>query len=125
MTPEFPPSKSPRPARTISTALVVPRRRWSAAEKEHLLACFERSGQSASQFCRDMGLCQPTFSAWRRQAAPTVSAAPTRFAAVHLAASSPPTAPHQVAIHCPDGSTVVAAVGADPRWLGELARALR
>lgn len=125
MTPEFPPAKLPRPARTISTALVVRRRRWSAAEKEQLLACFERSGQSASRFCREAGLCQPTFSAWRRQATQTVSAAPTRFAAVRLAASSSSTAPHQVAIHCPDGSTVVAAVGADPHWLGELARALR
>lgn len=105
--------------------MVVSRRRWSAAEKQHLLACFARSGQSASQFCREAGLCQPTFSAWRRQAAPTAPHTASHFAAVEIRESSSPATMHQVAIQCPDGCTVVAAVGTDPRWLGELARMLR
>lgn len=125
MTPEYSPAKTLRLAKPVSAFPVVARRRWSSDEKERLLACFARSGKSASQFCRETGLCQPTFSAWRRRWARNAASAPPRFAAVRIDAPVSPGLPHQVAIHCPDGCTVVAAVGTDPRWLGELAAALR
>jgi transposase-like protein len=127
MTPEYSPAKTPRLAKPISALPVVARRRWTSDEKERLLADFARSGQSASQFCRETGLCPPTFSAWRRCWARDAASAPLspRFAAVRVDAPVSPDLLPQVAIHCPDGCTVVAAVGSDPRWLGELTRALR
>lgn len=125
MTPESSPAKTLRLAKPVSAALVIARRRWSAAEKAELLAGFARSGKSASQFCRETGLCQPTFSAWRRLGARDAASAPARFAAVRVGPPVTPATTHQVAIHCLDGCTVVAAVGTDPRWLGALAAALR
>ena len=125
MTPEYSPAKTLRLAKPGSAALVVARHRWSADEKAELLACFARSGKSAAQFCRETGLCQPTFSAWRRRGARDTTINPPRFAAVRVDPARSPGLAHQIAIHCPDGCTVVAAVGADPGWLGELARALR
>lgn len=128
MTPAYSPAspaKTLRPAKTVSASPVVARRRWSADEKDRLLACFARSGKSASQFCRETGLCQPTFSAWRRQGARDPAGAPPRFAAVRIDSAVSPGLADQVAIHCPDGCTVLTAVGVDPRWLAELARALR
>jgi transposase-like protein len=124
MTPEYSPAKTLRLAKSVSTALVVARRRWSAEEKALLLAGFARSGQSAAQFCRETGLCQPTFSAWRRRGARDAAGSSPRFAAVRVDAPAAPGWPHQVAIQCPAGCTVVAAVGTDPRWLGALAAAL-
>ncbi len=125
MTPEYSPAKTLRLAKPVPTALVVARRRWSSDEKAELVACFARSGKSAAQFCREMGLCQPTFSAWCRQGARDAASAPPRFAAVRVDPARSPGLAHQIAIHCPAGCTVVAAVGTDPRWLGELAAALR
>jgi len=125
MTPEYLPAKTLRLAKPVSAALVVARRRWSADEKAELLACFARSGKSAAQFCRETGLCQPTFSAWCRRGAQDATNTPARFAAVRVGPPVTPAITHQVAIHCPAGCTVVAAVGTDARWLGELAAALR
>ncbi|MGQ0642752.1 MAG: IS66 family insertion sequence element accessory protein TnpA [Gemmatimonadaceae bacterium] len=62
------------------------RRRWSAAEKAHQLAAFEKRGVSIKTFCAEAGIPRSSFNLWRQQAR---MAASTKV--VSSRRSSPPT----------------------------------
>jgi hypothetical protein len=69
------------------------RRRTDAAQREQLLAAFERSGLSAAEFARLQGLNYTTFCGWRQRRGHTTT--PPAFVQVELAT---PVAPVELVI---------------------------
>jgi len=69
------------------------RRRTDAAQREQLLAAFERSGLSAAEFARQQGLNYTTFCGWRQRRGH--AATPPAFVQVELAT---PVAPVELLI---------------------------
>lgn len=102
------------------TRVAGARRRWSAEERNELLARFATSGRKAAQFCREEGLSAATFSAWCRKARGS------RFARVRVADEADATAGlPAVQIAVGGVYTVKVSAGTDPDWLARLLCALR
>lgn len=76
------------------------------------LARFERSGLSATEFCRRAKIHQATFSQWRHKAQ---TEGEPGFAEVQVSAASP-TCP--MTLHLPSGAKLEVAVATDAMWLG-------
>jgi transposase-like protein len=69
------------------------RRRTDPAQREQLLATFERSGLSAAEFARQQGFNYTTFCGWRQRRGQTPT--PPAFVQIDLAA---PVAPVELVI---------------------------
>lgn len=105
------------------------RRHLTADEKAGYVAQFSESGLSQAEFCRQMDLPAPSFSAWRRRAGAAAPSQP-EFAEVRVtelprrASVARPIAVPAVVIRLPGGTQLEATAGTDPRWLGQLLKAL-
>ena len=116
---------------TEALMLMKPRSRctWTAAERAEWLALFQRSGQTAAEFCRDNDLSPATLSIWRQQTQ-TLPSSDEGLVEVPMptfsepAAKTPvPTVP-AVTVRLPDGMQIQIVAGTDPTWLSQLLRAL-
>jgi transposase len=67
------------------------RRRWSAAEKEQLVAASLEPSASVSGVAREAGIHASQLYGWRRQLLRRSQPAPGSFAAVQIAAEPAPT----------------------------------
>lgn len=101
---------------------VKPRTRvmWSAAERAEWLALFERSGQTAAEFCRQNDLSPATLSFWLRQQQGTSDSEDGALVAVPMAAAPDRAATAIVGVELPSGLRLQVPVGADTPWLGAL-----
>ena len=95
------------------------RRRYSAEEKNEILAAYQKRTTSQLEFCRTQGLCLATVRSW---------------VAKHSEPSGglveiPPVRQHGddycVQMELRDGTVLRIAVGTDPRWLRQLVLSLR
>ena len=95
------------------------RRRWSAAEKERLVAASLEAGASVSVVARDAGIHPSQLYGWRRQLLrPSQSAA--SFAAVRISAEPAPTglpAPGLIEVEFANGSRMRITGPIDPTTL--------
>jgi transposase-like protein len=97
---------------------------WTAPERAEWLALFEKSGQTAAEFCRDNDLSPATLSFWlRQQGAPEPEQEP---ALVEVMMPTPSTAPASAAVtvRLPSGLRMEITAGTDPKWLAQLLRVL-
>jgi transposase-like protein len=95
--------------------MIKGRRRFTEQERSAYLARFERSGLSATEFCRRAKIHMSTFSFWRRTSAGRPLAAPT-FAEVRLNGTSPMTG--AVTLHLPSGARLEVPAGTEAAWRG-------
>ena len=93
------------------------KRRRSGAEWDEILTLHERSGQTAVAYCADHGLNVSQFYKRRRYRREQ-----RRFVAVEMPPRVPQDSPIEVAI---GEVTVRCTARTPPRWIGELASALR
>lgn len=108
-------------------------RKRSAAERQRLLALFERSGQSLKQFSREQGIALSTLAFWRRRAregtsrringelVEVPSALVDRCAG---ARSWVPEVPQAVQIRLPNCVELSVLAGTDSAWVAALLRGL-
>jgi transposase len=68
----------------LDASPATPRRRWSAAAKERIVAAASEPGVNVSAIARAHGLRPQQVFTWRRQAAKTAGAAGPTFAMVEL-----------------------------------------
>jgi len=114
----------------------------SLAEKRRQVRAFQASGLTRGAFCVRAGISRSSLSRWCRQieaadksvaghAKRTASLVRERpsFAEVRLEAKpeaeSPPPSPYRVAIHLSSGDRLLLPEACDPRWVGQVVRALR
>jgi transposase-like protein len=95
-------------------------------ERAEYVRLFEESGKSSAEFCRELGIGESTLALWRRQGreAPTPATFTEVPSNVVDAAMAANDRIERVTIEV-TGMRVIAAVGADVRWLAALATALR
>jgi transposase len=101
------------------------RRRWSAAEKQHLVAASLEVGASVSALAREAGIHASQLYGWRRQlrsAAPATSFAPVRIAAD--AAPAGVVGPGTIEIEFATGARLRITGAADPATLTAVVAAL-
>jgi transposase-like protein len=98
---------------------------WTASERAEWLALFEKSGQTAAEFCRDNDLSPATLSFWlRQQVAPEPEQEPALVEVMMPALSSTASASAAVTIQLPSGLRMEITAGTDPKWLAQLLRVL-
>jgi len=104
--------------------MMKPRTRvmWTAAERAEWLALYERSGQSAAEFCRQSDLSPATLYFWLRQQQGAASGQDGELVEVPLAVS---TALERrtggiVGVELPSGLRLQVPVGVDIVWLSAL-----
>lgn len=88
------------------------RRVYNRQQRAEYLAQFERSGLSATEFCRQARIHLSTFSQWRHQT--RVEAQPA-FAEVRLSSAGPAC---PVTLHLPGGAKVEVSAPTEATWLG-------
>lgn len=99
------------------------RRRWTAQQRVHWVALFEKSGQSMLSFCRDHDLRAATLSLWRAQRRKWGE--DSALVEIPVAAPSAPSMHATVVtMQLASGARLEIAAGTDPAWLGALVRAL-
>jgi len=106
------------------TVVMKPRTRvmWTAAERAEWLALYERSGQSAAEFCRQNDLSPATLYFWLRQQQGAPSGQDGELVEVPLAVA---TALERrtsgiVGVELPSGLRLQVPVGTDISWLSAL-----
>jgi len=115
----------------------------SLAEKRRQVRAFHASGLTRGAFCVREGISRSSLSRWCRQIEAAdksvvvhgkCKASPIRerpsFAEVRVEdakpeAESPPPSPYRVAIHLSSGDRLLLPEACDPRWVGQIVRALR
>jgi len=96
---------------------------WTASERAEWLALFEKSGQTAAEFCRDNDLSPATLSFWlRQQVAPEPEQEPALVEVMMPLSTAPASA--AVTIQLPSGLRMAITAGTDPKWLAQLLRVL-
>jgi transposase-like protein len=113
---------------SLSTAK-PPRTRcqWAPQERAEWVALFEKSGQTALEFCRDNDLAPATLSLWRAQLQGAAGDAEGagELVEIPLATLSAPSAVSAaVTMRLPGGVQLQIVAGTDPAWLSALLRAL-
>ncbi|MBX9823542.1 MAG: transposase [Xanthobacteraceae bacterium] len=101
------------------------RRRWSATEKERLVAASLEPGASVSALAREAGIHASQLYGWRRQL--RAAAPPTSFAPVRIAADAAPAGivcPGTIEIEFATGARLRVAGAADPATLTAVVAAL-
>jgi transposase-like protein len=91
------------------------------------VALFEKSGQTALEFCRDNDLAPATLSLWRAQLQGAAGDAEGagELVEIPLATLSAPSAVSAaVTMRLPGGVQLQIVAGTDPAWLSALLRAL-
>lgn len=114
------------------TLSAEPRRRvkWTAAERAEWLSLFERSGQTALQFCRANGLSSSTLSFWLHQKRKRMSSNNEPFIELprevvnRSAALDSHALTTGITLQLPGGMHLQIMTGTDPVWLAEVIRAL-
>ena len=100
------------------------RRRWSAAEKERIVAASLEPGAVVSALAREAGIHPSQLYGWRRQLCAR-RGAPAAFAAVRVAPESPlATGPGVIEVEFASGTRLRIAGSADPATLSALVGAL-
>jgi hypothetical protein len=115
----------------------------SLAEKRRQVRAFQASGLTRGVFCVRAGISRSSLSRWCRQIEAADKsvvghgkrpASPVRerpsFAEVRVEgrnpeAESPSPSPYRVAIHLSSGDRLLLPEACDPRWVGQVVRALR
>ena len=92
------------------------RRRWSAAEKERLVAASLEPGVGVSAVAREAGIHPGQLYGWRRKLCAR-QPAPSVFAAVRIAASSDLPGPATIDIEFANGTRMRITGAADPATL--------
>ena len=103
------------------------RRHWTEKEKREHVARFAESGETIARYCSESKVPMSTFMLWRREwrrgeAEASVPPCAAGFAQV-LVKEFP--ASYATVVHLPDGIKLEVALGADPRWVGQLIKTLR
>lgn len=108
--------------------MMKPRTRvmWTAAERAEWLALYERSGQSAAEFCRQNDLSPATLYFWLRQQQGAPSGEEGALVEVPLAMA---TALERrtggiVGVELPNGLRLQVPVGVDITWLSVLVQSV-
>lgn len=100
---------------------------WAPHERAEWVALFEKSGQTALEFCRDNDLAPATLSLWRAQLPGSPGecddGALVEIALPTLSAPGPLSTP-AVTMQLPGGVQLQILAGTDPTWLSALLRAL-
>ncbi len=95
------------------------RRRYSAEQKQTILAAYEQRTTNQARFCLEQGVSLPTLHSWlgktRRSGSDFVEIAPQQ------SLSSEPG----VQVELRDGTVLRISQGTDPRWLRQLLLVLR
>lgn len=101
---------------------------WAPHERAEWVALFEKSGQTALEFCRDNDLAPATLSLWRAQLQGSAGESDGEDALVEIALptlSAPsPISAVAVTMQLPGGVQLQIVAGTDPIWLSALLRAL-
>ncbi|MFA5262845.1 MAG: hypothetical protein WC378_03400 [Opitutaceae bacterium] len=97
------------------------RRRYSAEEKQAILAAYEQRTTTQKRFCLEKRVSLPTLHSWMRKAGSRESAG--EF--VELQPRARPGDGLALEIELRDGTVLRIAAGTDPRWLGQLLLMLR
>jgi transposase-like protein len=109
------------------TETAIPKARtrvnWTAAERTEWLALFEKSGQTAAEFCRDNDLSPATLSFWRQQVG-SESNAESGLVEVPMPSLNLSGSRAAVTLHLSGGARLEIVAGTDPAWLSQLVRAL-
>lgn len=99
--------------------------RWKRRSREQineLLAAYQESGQTQSEFCRQQGLSVATFSSWRRKYHGQAEGRSVGFCEVRLKGGA---GAESTAIRLTDGTEVFLAGGLSPVRVAEYVAALR
>lgn len=122
---------------TIQAPSNKPRTRctWSAEERAEWVELFEKSGQTAVEFCRDNDLTPTTLAFWRAQLKDSVGrenlteeleeAALVEVPLGAFNAGSAPSSAAAVTIRLNSGTQLEVLAGTDPAWLSQLLAALK
>jgi len=103
--------------------MMKPRTRvmWTAAERAEWLALYERSGQSAAEFCRQNDLSAATLYFWLRQQQGAPSGEDGALVEVPLAVGALERRTGTVVgVELPSGLRLQVPVGVDVAWLSAL-----
>jgi len=110
------------------TETVIPKARtrvnWTAAERTEWLALFEKSGQTAAEFCRDNDLSPATLSFWRQQVGGSEPNEDPALVEVPMPSLNLAGGGGAVILQLPGGARLEIVAGTDPAWLSQLVRAL-
>src|SRR5262245_46927164 len=111
------------------------RRTWSAEERAEWVELFEKSGQTAVEFCRDNDLTPTTLAFWPAQlkdsaglenlAEDLEEAALVEVPLSALNAGSARSSTAAVTIRLNSGTQLEVLAGTDPAWLSQLLAALK
>jgi len=117
------------------------KRRVSWAERRRQVQALRDSGLTLDEFCLREGIGRSTLRRWRKTVedegrlaagGDVRGATPPSFAEVRvlpegsgLEAQSPSASPSRVSIHLSSGDRLWISEACDPRWLGQVVRALR
>lgn len=102
----------------------TPRRRQREPFWRDLITRQRRSGQSIATFCRNHGVSQPSFFAWRRRLRLHSGAPPSPFVPVQIDLSSPLAHPAPIEIVLRSGACVRVSHGCDRQTLETVLAAL-
>jgi transposase-like protein len=103
------------------TMMSKTRRRWSAADKERILAGYAQREGTQAEFCREQGVSVPTLAVWLRN-----SRGQPRAGNPGLVELRPgPIGANDVLVELMGGVTVRIPPGTEPRWLAQVIAALR
>ena len=95
------------------------RRRWSAADKDKILAAYPQREGTQAEFCRQQGVSVATFAVWLRNSrAPAGNAGLVELSPASIGAG-------EVLVELLGGVTVRIPPGTEPRWLARMIAALR
>ena len=95
--------------------------RRTKAEWQALIAAQQKSGLSATDFCRERGLNANYFCRVRRRLIEAENKAPP-FVPVSVLQ---PSSEEKVTVRCAGGVTIDLPLGIEPRWVSQLLLALR
>jgi len=104
-----------------------PRRRFTARDRKRLIRLYERSGQSAQQFCLENDLSPSSLWRWLARERRSSRAEPSAGGLVEIPMAVLRTTESAVAavtMQIAGGARLEVAAGTDPEWIGALVRAL-
>lgn len=97
------------------------RRRWSAADRERILADYPRREGTQAEFCRQQGVSVPTLAVWLRNGRAQSPAGNPGLVELRPG----PVGANDVLVELMGGVTVRVPPGTEPQWLAQVIAALR
>jgi transposase-like protein len=104
-----------------TTMVSETRHRWSAADKEKILAVYPQREGTQAEFCREQGVSVPTLAVWLRKSraqSPAGNPGLVELRPGRIGSSD-------VLVELLGGVTVRVPPGTEPRWLAQVIAALR